>query len=129
MALVKALVAIKYKGAWHNPATPSSVFEMDDDLAKTMASKNQIAFVAELEEVQTNLAKDEEDAAILAAQIEELTQIKGVDEDIAKAFIKLGFDSIEKLQQAEIEKIQRVKGVGKAKAKDIIDDANEFEIQ
>jgi len=62
------------------------------------------------------------------AQEEEisLTQLTGVGKKMAESLKKAGFDSVEKISQAKLEDLTKIKGLGKKKAEVILDEAKGF---
>jgi len=54
-----------------------------------------------------------------------LNQIEGVGKKTLESLIAAGFDNIDKVAQAKIEELTKIKGVGKKRAEQIIVKAKE----
>jgi len=58
--------------------------------------------------------------------VPDLTSLPGVGAKVAVALKEAGFDSLEKLAEAKIEELSKIKGLGKKKVEGIIQEANKL---
>lgn len=129
---VQCLRTIKSGGAWRNPGTK---LDLDEETAKALYAitnpspviqvLSDVDWAEEVEEVEETSDSDSEAKAIA---IEEMLLVESLTEEWAEALYGLGITSLEDLQQASVDQLTPIKGIGKATAKDIIDEANELEI-
>lgn len=122
---------IKYAGGYYGP---SDVIEMDD-VTYDILIKQEPCPIKDLEIHNFNdkptkeEPKEEIKLKYDPVVIEELMEVEGVTENIAKALIDNGVDKIEDLQALSIDDLKGVKGVGLKVAKKIFDDAKNIEVE
>jgi len=84
------------------------------------------------QEEEAEKAKKEEKKVIkkekekVEAPQDELAQLPGVGEKVTSGLRELGFDSLEKIAQAHPEALTEVKGLGKVKAKKLVEEAKKI---
>lgn len=116
---IKTIGTIKYGGKYH---TPGTALEVKDDEAKRLVA---LAVAEYLSPEDAGNDSDDDDGELTLEQ--ELEQLKGVGDSMAKAMVEAGITGIEQIQSMTPEELDAlpIPGIGKAKAKAIIDDANE----
>ena len=134
MIKVECLRTIKTGGYWKNPGTR---LELDENTAKALFAITNpspvIHVLSDVEWVQaapvgpSNEENQENEAK--AITMEEFAMIDSIDEGVAEAIYGLGFTTLEALQAADVDQLTPIKGVGKATATKIIDEANELETE
>jgi len=124
--IIKTNRPIKYKGQWIQPGQIVDLDlpkkEIDGLMTSGVIGKNEVSGPASSDD-----GAGSGDNFDRAAAIEELSQVKGVNKDIAGALIDKGYKSIEDLQKASAEDLVEISGIGQKTSVSIIEDANEFE--
>jgi predicted flap endonuclease-1-like 5' DNA nuclease len=122
--IIKLINAVK-AGGHMNP--PGSTVEMDDAEAKRLVGLGAAEFLPESSPVSEDIEPDEmEDSNDKSDDvIDELTQLKGVNEDMAQRMIDAGINGIAQLLEMEPDALAdlKISGIGIKKAEAIIADA------
>ena len=125
MVKVKALINLKYDKGNHKPGTETECFAMEAAYAEQCEKRGfievlRIGVIGPPDMGGKTIAEN-------YAAIEELCQLEEVGEDTAAQLLALGIDSIEDVQNSDVETLVKVNGVGKATAQKIKANADEFE--
>lgn len=129
--IIKCNNSIKAGGVYH---FPGQIIDLPESEAKRLVKIKAAEFLPVAGEGPESVGEDPEigpeDGEQKSDQdfVEELEQVKGVPKALAKSMADAGIDGISGLQKMTAEDLYGlgIKGIGKAKAKTIIDDALEF---
>ncbi|MFH1655348.1 MAG: transcription termination factor NusA [Candidatus Omnitrophota bacterium] len=80
----------------------------------------------ELDIRSKEVKKEKKEKKEAAKEAPSLTDLPGVGAKVADSLKEAGFDTFEKLAQAKIEELSKIKGLGKKKAEVIIQEANKL---
>lgn len=111
---------------------PGSIVELDQDEAVSLLEAGVVKEIGEpVEEEEPDEPENEsgsESGDDDLSPVEELCNVKGINEELAEALVEKGIDSIAALQKVNKNVLVEIPGIGKVTAERIIEDAKTFDV-
>ncbi|MCD6280777.1 MAG: transcription termination/antitermination protein NusA [Deltaproteobacteria bacterium] len=99
----------------------------DDQLSLAIGRKGQnVRLVARLTGWKIDVRSEDKETVVSSGIVVPVTSIEGIDEDLAEELRRAGYESLEDLSHAEVEKLIDFEGIDEETARKIIEKATEF---
>lgn len=99
----------------------------DDQLSLAIGRKGQnVRLVARLTGWKIDVRSEDKETVVSSGTVIPVTSIEGIDEDLAEELRRAGYESLEDLSHAEVEKLIDFEGIDEETARKIIEQATEF---
>ena len=99
----------------------------DDQLSLAIGRKGQnVRLVARLTGWKIDVRSEDKETVVSSGTVIPVTSIEGIDEDLAEELRRAGYESLEDLSHAEVEKLIDFEGIDEETARKIIEKATEF---